>query len=80
VRYTSRLTDPTKYSPLFLETLSWHLAVRLAMPLTRDPKIRADAMALAQSTQAAAEQAEANQIRHTSADFVSELIAVRAHG
>jgi hypothetical protein len=80
LRYTSRLTDPTKYSPLFLETLSWHLAVRLAMPLTRDPKIRADAMALAQSTQAAAEQAEANQIRHTSADFVSELIAVRAHG
>lgn len=80
LRYTCRLTDPTKYAPLFVEALSWHLAVRLAMPLTRDPKIRADAMALAQSSQRAAEQAEANQVRHTSENFVSELIAVRAHG
>jgi hypothetical protein len=80
LRYTCRLTDPTKYSPLFIEALAWHLAVRLAMPLTRDPKIRADAMALAQSSQRAAEQAEANQVRHTSERFVSELIAVRAHG
>lgn len=80
LRYTCRLTDPTKYSPLFIEALAWHLAVRLAMPLTRDPKIRADAMALAQNSQRAAEQAEANQVRHTSENFVSELIAVRAHG
>jgi hypothetical protein len=50
------------------------------MPLTRDPKIRADALALAQNSQRAAEQAEANQARHTSENFVSELIAVRAHG
>jgi len=80
LRYTCRLTDPTKYAPLFIEALSWHLAVRLAMPLTRDPKIRTDAMALAQNSQRAAEQAEANQVRHTSENFVSELIAVRAHG
>jgi hypothetical protein len=80
LRYTFRLTDPSRYAPLFVEALSWHLAVRLAMPLTRDPKIRADAMAMAQNSQRAAEQAEANQIRHTSENFVSELIAVRTHG
>lgn len=80
LRYTFRLTDPTRYAPLFVEALAWHLAVRLAMPLTRDPKIRADAMALAQSSQQAAEQAEANQVRHTTEDFVSELITVRRHG
>ena len=31
LRYTSRLTDPTKYSPAFIDALSWHLAVRLVM-------------------------------------------------
>lgn len=73
LRYTFRQTDPTKFSPLFVEALSWHLAVRLAMPLTRDPKIRADAFQLAQRTQGAAEMADANETRHTSdheTDFV----------
>ncbi|NWJ26125.1 hypothetical protein [Rhizobium sp. RM] len=79
LRYTARLTDPTKYSPLFIEALSWHLAVRLAMPLTRDPKIRADALKVATSAQASAEQADASETRHTS-DIVTDFIAVRDHG
>ncbi|MGZ2448291.1 hypothetical protein ACVIRO_001045 [Rhizobium ruizarguesonis] len=79
LRYTFRLTDPTKFSPLFIDALSWHLAVRLAMPLTRDPKIRADALGVAQSTQATAEAADASEER-TSYDFVSEFVAVRCHG
>lgn len=76
LRYTFRLTDPTKFTPLFIDALAWHLAVRLAMPLTRDPKIRADAFQLAMRMQAAAEMADANEVRETS-DHDSELIEVR---
>lgn len=77
LRYTFRLTDPTKYSPLFIEALSWHLAVRLAMPLTRDPKIRADAFQLAMQTQGVAEVADANEVRENS-DHDSEFVTGRA--
>jgi len=79
LRYTFRLVDPTKFSPLFVETLAWHLAVRLAMPLTKDPKIRADALTVAKNTQASAEAADANQERHSS-DIMSDFISVRSHG
>lgn len=76
LRYTVRLIDPTKFSPLFVEALSWHLAVKLAMPLTRDPKVRADAFQLAQRTQGAAEMADANEQRETS-DHESEFVTGR---
>jgi len=61
--YTQRLTDPTKFPPLFIEALAWHLAVRLAMPLTRDPKVRADAYQLAVQTFGQAGVADANEVR-----------------
>lgn len=61
--YTRRLSDPTKFPALFIEALSWHLAVRLAMPLTRDPKIRADAYQLAVQTTGQAGVADANEVR-----------------
>lgn len=61
LNFTQRLTDPTKYSALFVDALAWHLAVRLAMPLTRDPQVRADAFQLASSTQAIAQTADANE-------------------
>lgn len=76
LRYTFRLVDPVKFPPLFVEALSWHLAVRLAMPLTRDPKVRADAYQLATSTQASAAAADANEVRETS-DHESDLVAER---
>lgn len=76
LRYTFRLTDPTKFSPLFVDALSWQLCVRLAMPLTRDPKVRADAYQLAMRVQASAEVADANEVRETS-DHLSELVAGR---
>ena len=76
LNYTFRLTDPSRFSPLFIEALSWHLAVRLAMPLTRDPKLRADAFQLAMQTQGAAEMADANETRETY-DHDSELVEVR---
>ncbi|WP_244642410.1 hypothetical protein [Phyllobacterium sp. 628] len=76
LRYTVRLTDPTKFTPLFVDALAWHLAVRLAMPLTRDPKMRADAFQLAQQTQGLAQEADANEVRETS-DHETEFVAGR---
>lgn len=74
--YTYRLEDPTQFPALFQEALAWHLAVRLAMPLTRDPKIRADAYQLALRTTAAAAASDANEVRETS-DTPSEVIEAR---
>lgn len=79
LHYTFRLTDPTLFSPLFIEALSWHLAVRLAMPLTRDPKLRADAFQLAMQTQGAAEMADANEVRENS-DHETEFVTERDDG
>jgi hypothetical protein len=76
LRYTFKQADPTKFPPLFVETLSWHLSVRLSMPLTRDIKMRNDAYQLAMQTKAKAEMADANEARSTS-DHDSELVEVR---
>lgn len=76
LRYTVRLTDPTRFSPLFVDALAWHLSVRLAMPLTRDPKVRADAYQLARVMQGQAEAADANEVRE-STDHTSEFVAGR---
>lgn len=62
--YTFRQADPTKYSPLFIDALSWHLAVRLAMPLTRDPKIRADAWQVANNVTGQAQEIDASEERY----------------
>lgn len=64
--YTAGVTDPTRFSALFIEALSWQIAVKLAMPLTRDPKVRADAYQLADRTTTAAMVADANEVRETS--------------
>jgi hypothetical protein len=76
-RYTYDLTDPTKFSVSFIEALGWHLSVRLAMPLTRDPKVRADAYQIAIGAQHIAEMADANEVRHTS-DHDSEFVTERS--
>ncbi|MHB0785577.1 hypothetical protein [Bradyrhizobium sp. 5.13L] len=76
LRYIWRLTDPARFPPLFVEALSWHLSVKLAMPLTRDPKVRADAFQLAMRMQGAAEMADANEARETS-DHESDLVSGR---
>lgn len=73
--YTKSLTDPTQFSPLFIEALSWALAVRLAYPLTRDPKVRADAYQLSQRTMGQAAAADANEVRET---WVSPSQAIEA--
>ena len=35
LRYQSLITDSTKFSPLFVVTLSWHLASMLAGPIIK---------------------------------------------
>lgn len=77
LRYTFKLSDPTKYPPLFVEALSWHLAVRLAMPITRDPNIRKEAFQLAMAAAASAQASDANEVRETS-DYDSQFVAGRA--
>lgn len=74
--YTMRQADPTRYSPLFVDALSWQLAVRLAMPLTRDPKVRADAYQLAVQITGQAGAADANEERHVD-DAPSRAIEAR---
>lgn len=76
LRYTYRVSDPTKFSPLFSEALAWHLSVRLAMPLTRDPNVRRDAFNIANAMQASAQTQDANEERETS-DISSDLVEAR---
>jgi hypothetical protein len=76
LRYTSRVVDPSKFSPLFVDALAWHMSVRLAMPLTRDPKVRADAWQVANQMTGQAQMMDANEARQSS-DHVSELVVGR---
>lgn len=76
LRYTSRITDPSQFSPMFIEALSWQLAVRLAMPLTRDPKVRGDAFQVANLTTGQAQMADANEERESS-DHATEFVTGR---
>lgn len=77
LRYTFSVTDPTRFPSLFVEAFGWHLATRIAMPLTRDPRVRADCYNLAISAQGAAEMADANEVRETS-DHETEFVSVRS--
>lgn len=74
--YTRQADDPTQFPPLFQDALAWHLAVRLAMPLTRDPKIRADAYQLAASMTGQAAAADANEVREVT-DYPAEMMEAR---
>jgi len=42
LRYQSLITDSTKFSPLFVVTLSWHLASMLAGPIIKGDQGRAE--------------------------------------
>lgn len=65
LEHTFTQTDPTKFTALFVEAFGWELAVRIAMPLTRDPKLRADAYQLAMKASIAAQVHDANSTRDT---------------
>lgn len=40
IRYTKRVTDVTKFDPLFVQVLVLNLDLKLVMPLTHDPKLK----------------------------------------
>lgn len=40
LKFVAKVTDTTKWSPLFVNALSWLLASYLAGPVTKDPKIK----------------------------------------
>lgn len=77
--YIWKVTDPTRFPPLFVDALAAALAVRMAIPLTRDPKVRADNFQLAQVLMGQAQMADANEERESS-DIVSDFVEVRANG
>lgn len=76
LQYTQRLTDPAKFPPLFVDALGMALSARIAYPITRDLKVRADAVTLAAQAMETAKAADANEVRETS-DAPSEFMEAR---
>lgn len=73
LRYTALVTDPTKFSPLFVETLGYLLASKLAGPVIKGEDGRAVAksmLATAMIYLGKAETSDANQRRTTTAQNV----------
>lgn len=77
LQYTQRITDPVALPPMFIDALGMALSARIAYPITRDLKIRADAVTLATQAMEAAKSADANEVRDTS-DWPSEGIEARS--
>jgi hypothetical protein len=79
IQYVRRVSDPAKFPPMFVDALSMALSARIAYPITRDLKIRADAVTLASQAMELAKAADANEVRETS-DWPSESIEARSPG
>ena len=60
LRYQARITDTTKYSPLFITALSWHLASYLAGPVIKGDAGQAEAKRCSQMMAAFLLQATAS--------------------
>ena len=68
LRYSGLVTDPTKFSPLFVMTLSWHLASMLAGPMIKGEAGASEAkrcVAMMQAYLAKATVSDAGQRRVT---------------
>ena len=64
LRYTQRVDDPTRFTPLFVLTLSWHLASMLAGPVIKGDMGQAEGKrcaAVMAAYLAQAESSDANQ-------------------
>jgi hypothetical protein len=59
--YTQRITDSTRFDPLFADALAWRLAMDLALPLKVDRALRSEAAQGYQTAISAAEAAAANE-------------------
>jgi hypothetical protein len=73
LQYTARQSDPALFPPAFVDALGMALAARIAMPITRDLRIRADAVSLARQGMAAAQEYDASEVREVS-DHPSDRI------
>ena len=60
LRYTSFITDTTKFSPLFVTCLSWHLASMLAGPVIKGDQGAAEAKRCQQMLQVYISEAQAS--------------------
>lgn len=66
LRYTALVTDTTRFSPLFVTALSWHLASMLAGPILKGETGAAESQRCAKMAQAylaQAKESDANQRR-----------------
>lgn len=73
-RYIGRVEDTTRFSPLFVHTLSWHLASMLAGPIIKGDQGAAEAKRCAQMAQmwlSKAQVPDANQGRQVPVHTVS---------
>ena len=67
IKYTIAVTDTTKFTPLFVQTLAWHLAAMLAGPVLKGDAGAAEAkrcMQMAAVFQARAVESNMNQVNH----------------
>jgi hypothetical protein len=74
LRYTTQVTDTTKFSPLFTVALSHMLASMLAGPILKGDKGAAEAknqLALAKTFEGMAEASDANQRKNNIEPAVS---------
>jgi hypothetical protein len=69
LEFTMRFEDPTRFPPLFQDALSWALATKIAMPLTKDQGVRKDAYQIAGQTLGAAQMADANEANDESSTY-----------
>lgn len=68
LRYIARVTDTSKFSPLFVDSLAWLLASHMAGPILKGDAGRAEAracLAVFDRVYAKATVSDANQQRHT---------------
>ena len=79
VRYVARTTDTTKFPPLFVMALSWHLASMIAGPVIKGDAGAAEAKRCAQMAQAWLNRALASDADHRKVTplHVPEFIASR---
>lgn len=61
IRYTSKNVDVSNFDASFVEFFSFWLAFRIAMPLTRDLKVRNEMYRMVRDFRAPAEAASANE-------------------
>jgi len=59
--YTARMIDPAYYPVLFTQALSWQLSARISIPMTQDPRLRADIYQMAVSAFNKAASHDANE-------------------